>query len=393
MTARRLIAGALGLFVLSSIAFSFWKGSNRHESGQADPGAASSAQDGVIVYYLHATFRCVTCNQIEAMTRRLVDTEFAEDLRAGRLLWREVNFEIEEELARRYDVASSCVVVVQKAHGQESHARLDKVWTLVDSPEEFNPYVRTAVRSALEGRLGEASSKDERMPFWLAVLTALWLGILTSVSPCPLATNIAAVSFIGKRVDNKRLVFLSGGLYTLGRMCAYLALAVIVMAGLMASGEIGRLIDKYLNQVLGPVLILVGMLLLGLLAFSASLGVGGARLQERASKGGIVWAFILGLVFALSFCPVSAGLFFGGLIPLGVSQESHFVLPAFYSVGTALPVIGFAFLVAFASNYVGRAFNRLTQIERWFRLAAGGVFLAAGIYLSLTHNYGMSLLT
>lgn len=115
MTAKRLISGALGLFVLTSVGFSVWREWNRREGGRTDPGGAARSGDHVIVYYMHAAFRCVTCNQIEAMARMLVDTEFAEDLRSGRLVWRDVDFQSREDLARRYDVASSCVVIVQQA--------------------------------------------------------------------------------------------------------------------------------------------------------------------------------------------------------------------------------------------------------------------------------------
>jgi len=225
------------------------------------------------------------------------------------------------------------------------------------------------------------------MMSWLVVGSALWLGILTSISPCPLATNVAAISFIGRRVGNTRQVLLSGLLYTIGRAAAYLALGVVVMAGLMASGDISRFLLQYLNQILGPMLILMGMLLLGILGFTASLSLAGSGVQERASRGSVWWALILGVLFALSFCPVSAGLFFGGLIPLSTSSESRFVLPALFGVGTALPVIVFAFLVAFGSQYVGRAFNRLTQVEKWVRSITGVLFILAGIYYCLAHIF------
>ena len=225
---------------------------------------------------------------------------------------------------------------------------------------------------------------------WLAITTALWLGVLTSISPCPLASNIAAISFIGRRVGSTRHVLLSGLLYTIGRTAAYVALGMLVLAGLMASGEVARFLQRYLNQLLGPVLILVGMLLLGWFSFTASLTFAGAGVQERAGKGGAWWSIVLGVLFALSFCPVSAGLFFGGLIPLSAANGSRLVLPMLYGAGTALPVIVFAFLMAFASQSVGRAFNRLTQIERWVRFATGAVFILAGIYYCLTYIYGVS---
>jgi cytochrome c biogenesis protein CcdA len=226
---------------------------------------------------------------------------------------------------------------------------------------------------------------------WFAIGSAIWLGILTSISPCPLASNIAAISFIGRRVDSKRHVLLSGLFYTFGRTLTYLVLGMIVMAGLLASGEMARFLQKYMNQILGPVLILVGMILLGLLNVSASFNLAGSRVQERAGKGGVWWSVILGILFALSFCPVSAGLFFGGLIPLSTSNGSKFVLPGLFGIGTALPVIVFAFLMAFGSQYVGRAFNRMTQIEWWVRMITGTVFILAGIYYCLTHIYGISL--
>jgi cytochrome c biogenesis protein CcdA len=226
---------------------------------------------------------------------------------------------------------------------------------------------------------------------WIVLGSALWLGILTSISPCPLATNIAAISFIGRKVGSTRQVLLSGLLYTAGRAVAYLALGVVIMAGLMASGEIARFLQRYLNQILGPVLVLVGMLLLGLLNVTGSLTLAGSGLQQRAAKGGAGWALVLGILFALSFCPVSAGLFFGGLIPLSTSSQSRFVLPTLYGVGTALPVIVFAFIIAFASQYVGKAFHRLTQVERWVRIVTGVVFILAGVYYSLAYVYGVKL--
>jgi len=222
---------------------------------------------------------------------------------------------------------------------------------------------------------------------WFAVGSALGLGILTSISPCPLASNIAAISFIGRKTSSARMVLLNGLLYTLGRTVAYLALGVIIMAGLMASSDVSGFFTRHLNQFLGPVLILVGMLLLGLLNVSASLNLAGTGLQQRAGRGGAAWALPLGMLFALSFCPVSAGLFFGGLIPLSTSSGSRFLVPTLYGIGTALPVIVFAFLMAFASQAIGRAFNILAHIDRWARGITGTIFIVVGVYYSLAFVY------
>ncbi len=226
---------------------------------------------------------------------------------------------------------------------------------------------------------------------WTVVAAAFWFGILTSISPCPLATNIAAISFISRKVGKLRPVLLSGLLYAGGRTVAYLALGALIMGGLMAGGQIALFLQRYLNQALGPALILVGMVLLGMLSSTASVSLVGDRMQARASKGGIGWAALLGILFALSFCPVSAGLFFGVLIPLSVANESIVLLPLVYGIGTAAPVMVFATLIAFASQRLGSAFNRLTQIERWVRRVTGVIFILAGIYYSLVYVYELPI--
>jgi cytochrome c biogenesis protein CcdA len=229
------------------------------------------------------------------------------------------------------------------------------------------------------------------MSAWLAMGSAVWLGILTSVSPCPLASNVAAIGFIGRQVGSTRAVLLSGLLYTAGRAVAYVALATLILSGLLASDSIARFLQRYGSQLLGPVLVLVGMVLLGMLGSTLSFQVAGQRTQERVARGGVLGAAALGFLFALSFCPVSAGLYFGGLLPLAASSGSRIGLPALFSVGTALPVIAFAFLIAFASHRVGAAFDRLTQVERWVRTGTGVVFVLAGIYYCLTGIYGVAL--
>ncbi|MCP4745236.1 MAG: sulfite exporter TauE/SafE family protein [Desulfobacteraceae bacterium] len=225
---------------------------------------------------------------------------------------------------------------------------------------------------------------------WTLFFSALWLGILTAISPCPLATNIAAISFIGRKAEHKNHVIGSGLLYSAGRTIAYILLGVIITAGMLGSAEVSRFLQKYMNEALGPILIILGLVLLGGWPGSgASLHIGAERLQEKAKKGGLIWAVPIGFLFALSFCPVSAGLFFGGLVPLALKHQSPVMLPVVYGIGTSLPVVIFAFLMAFGSTYVGKAFNRLTHIEIWIRRLAGAAFIIAGLYYCLTHIYGI----
>ncbi len=226
---------------------------------------------------------------------------------------------------------------------------------------------------------------------WVWIGSALWLGILTAISPCPMATNIAAISFISRQVGDRRGVLGAGLLYTLGRTVAYVALAVLIMSGLTATADLSRFLQKYLNLALGPVLILLGLILLGWIGSAVSLNLAGDRVQQRAARGGPAWAFGLGVLFALSFCPISAALYFMGLIPLTVKAGSRFLLPLGYGLGTALPVLLFALLIAFAAEYLGKAFDRIAAVERWVRRIAGVLFILAGLYYCLQHIYGLSL--
>jgi len=223
--------------------------------------------------------------------------------------------------------------------------------------------------------------------FMFATASALWLGILTSISPCPLATNIAAISYIGRRVDSPRLVFLTGLLYTLGRTLAYLALAIVLVATALSNLQVSLFLEKYMHVLLGPILILVGMLLLGLIRFSISGSGVSENMQNRVDAMGIWGAILLGVVFALSFCPTSAGLFFLTLIPLAVEVNSSVTLPVMYGIGTAVPVIVFAFLIALSAQSVGKAYNVLAKIEKWARMITGGIFLAVGIYFCLKYVF------
>jgi cytochrome c-type biogenesis protein len=152
-----------------------------------------------------------------------------------------------------------------------------------------------------------------------------------------------------------------------------------------------RFLQKYLNEILGPLLILLGMILLGLLGSGLSLNFAGSKIQERFAAAGAWSSLPLGILFALSFCPISAGLFFAALIPLAIQHHSPILLPALYGIGTALPVIAFAFLIAFGAQYVGKAFNRLSSLEHAMRIGAGILFILVGLYYCLSHIYGIPI--
>ena len=217
----------------------------------------------------------------------------------------------------------------------------------------------------------------------LAVVSALWLGLLTSISPCPLATNIAAVSFVGARVGAPRTVLLAGALYTAGRSLAYLVLGAGAVWGLLSLVEVSSFLQGPAHKALGPLLILVGLFLLGVFTFDLGGGRLAAAMQGRVERWGVWGALPLGIVFALSFCPLSAALFFGSLLPLAVSHESPVLLPTVYGLGTAVPVAVFAVLIALGVNWLGRAFEKVGAFEKWARRVTGIVFVVVGVYETL----------
>jgi len=218
---------------------------------------------------------------------------------------------------------------------------------------------------------------------WLAAGSALWLGILTSISPCPLATNIAAVSYVGRQVGSTRAVLVSGGLYTAGRTLAYVVLGAAAVWSLMSMVAVSGFLQGGFHRALGPLLIVVGLLLLGVFKIDLpAIGIS-TGLQERVDRSGIWGAGLLGIVFALSFCPVSAGLFFGSLVPLAADRSSPLLLPTLYGIGTALPVALFAVVLAAGAGWLGRALDRVQSFEIWARRATAVVFIGVGIYETL----------
>jgi sulfite exporter TauE/SafE len=206
-----------------------------------------------------------------------------------------------------------------------------------------------------------------------------------------MTTNIAAISYIGKRVDRPRIVLFSGLAYTIGRMITYVAIGVLVVAGALSIPDVALFLQKHMNKLLGPILVIVGFLLLGVINIRLpGMGVSD-RLAGRVEKWGVWGAGLLGLLFALSFCPISAALFFGSLIPLAVDYQSSFVMPTLYGVGTALPVVGFAVLIALGTGFVGSAFNRLRTFSKWAQRITAVVFIGVGIYLILVYLLGVPL--
>jgi len=225
----------------------------------------------------------------------------------------------------------------------------------------------------------------------LSIGTALWLGILTSISPCPLAGNIAAISFIGKRVGSPIKVLLSGLLYVLGRMTAYFILGIVIVMSLLSIPKLSQILQNQVNIALGPILLVIGLILLNIIKFKIR-GFGiSDKIGKKAESMGIWAAFPLGMLFAISFCPISAALFFGSLIPLAVKSNSGVFLPAVYGIGTGLPVIIFAYIISFGTHSLGKAFDKITQFEKWTRRLTGAIFIIVGLYYILAYIFKLNI--
>ncbi len=180
-------------------------------------------------------------------------------------------------------------------------------------------------------------------------------------------------------------MLLAGVLYTVGRSLTYMTVGALLVWSLLSAPRVSLVLQRTMNKALGPILIVVGIFLLGIIPLRLPSSGWAQKAGERIAKWGPLGAFLLGILFALTFCPVSAALFFGSLLPLAIEQHSPLLLPALFGIGTGVPVLGFAIAIALGAQSLGKVFGKLTKIERWVRWLTGGVFIGVGIYLTLLH--------
>jgi cytochrome c biogenesis protein CcdA len=214
----------------------------------------------------------------------------------------------------------------------------------------------------------------------IPILTAFLLGVLTSISPCPLATNITAIAYISKEIKTAKHTLLNGIFYTIGRGASYTILATLIYFGL-SSFQISSIFQGWGDKILGPVLIIIGLLMFGIIKIN--FGKGGERIEKIKiwlAQKGFIGSFLLGMLFALAFCPYSGVLFFGVLIPLVLKSTESLLLPPIFALGTGLPVILFSFLIAFSIQKLGQVFQIMQKIEKIMRYSVAIIFLFAGAY-------------
>ena len=210
-------------------------------------------------------------------------------------------------------------------------------------------------------------------------LTALLLGLMTAISPCPLATNITAVGFISRDIENRNRVFINGLLYTLGRAITYTAIALIIFLG-ADQLKFGDFFQRYGEKLVGPLLVMIGLFMLDIIKIKFPVfNILTSRMQDK-KKWGYLDAILLGLVFALAFCPYSGVLYFGMLVPLTVASASGLYLPIVFAIATGIPVIIFAWIIAYTISGIGGVYNKLKSFELWFRRIIAILFIVVGIY-------------
>lgn len=223
----------------------------------------------------------------------------------------------------------------------------------------------------------------------MAVVAALLLGFLTAVSPCPLATNVAAIGYISKDIHSRRSIFINGLLYTLGRVIAYSALGAVLIYIIRQGAstyEIQKAITKYGEILLAPFMLIIGIVMLfahkiNLPSFGPSTG-----LMSKVKRGAL-GSLILGILFALVFCPSSGFFYFGMLIPMSAAENGGYLLPLVFAIGTALPVIIFAWFLAFSISNISKVYNSMKFAEFWFRMVVGWLFIFTGIYFAYIYYF------
>lgn len=213
-----------------------------------------------------------------------------------------------------------------------------------------------------------------------AFVTAIVLGLMTAISPCPLATNISAIGFISRDIEDRKRVFYNGLIYTLGRAISYTGLALILYFG-ASKMEVSLLFQGWGEKILGPLMILIGLFMLDVIKINfPGLSSITDKIGEKSRKS-YRSTLLLGMAFALAFCPYSGVLYFVMLIPLSIASAGGLYLPLIFALATGLPVIIFAWLLAFAVGNVGKTYNRIRVFELWFRRLVSVLFILAGLYL------------
>lgn len=219
----------------------------------------------------------------------------------------------------------------------------------------------------------------------ITLVAAFFIGLMNAISPCPLVTNITAIAYISQKIDSSRHTLLVGILYTAGRAFTYAGLASLIIYAGLSTQEIAIFLQSYGERFLGPFLILMGLVMLEVIKIGFIKGGNATyKLKERLSNRGYLGGFLLGALFALSFCPFSAVLYFGMLIPLAMKMGDGVVIPSVFAIATGLPVILFSAILVKSASKLGVIMNRVQLFEKYMRKAMAIIFILAGVYQTVS---------
>ncbi|NQU79882.1 sulfite exporter TauE/SafE family protein [Candidatus Woesearchaeota archaeon] len=215
----------------------------------------------------------------------------------------------------------------------------------------------------------------------IGIVAAFFIGLMTAISPCPLMTNITAIAYASKKIDNSKHTIIVGVLYTLGRMFTYVLIASAIVWFGLNTQAIALFLQRYGEKLLGPLLLLIGIVMLDVIKFRFLKSNDWLNnLKEKLAKKGFIGSFLLGVIFALAFCPFSAVLFFGMLIPIALRAGDGLVIPSVFAFATGLPVIIFSFILVYSVSKLGTIMGKIQTFEKYSRKVVAGIFIFAGLY-------------
>jgi len=215
----------------------------------------------------------------------------------------------------------------------------------------------------------------------IPTIAAFFIGLMMAISPCPLATNITAIAYVSRKIGGNWNTLITGFVYTLGRMLTYVSLSSLIVYIGVNVQTISLLLQSYGEKILGPLLIFVGLVMLNVIKFPSLKG--SSRLEivkETLSEKGHIGSFFLGSIFALAFCPFSAVLFFGMLIPLALTYSDGLIIPSVFSFATGLPVIILSFVLVHSVSRIGTIMHKIRLFEKYARYIVACVFVLIGLY-------------
>lgn len=346
---------------------------------------SNSLVDMVEVYHFHRTRQCPTCIRIGNLTELTLKTYFQNELDSGKLVFAHINVELPEnaQIAEKYGATGSSLMIgVYRKDGSFSKEENTDVWYKMGNQEEYLAYMKGIMsKSSLETKMDLMLFLEAMGASNFPLVAAFFIGIMMALSPCPLVTNLTAIAYTSRKIGHSKKTFWVGLAYTLGRMFTYVALAsMIVYIGVSVQG-VSAFLQAYGEKFIGPLMILIGLVMLEVIKLDFK--VAGPRLdglKEILSEKGYLGSFLLGVVFALAFCPFSAVLFFGMLIPLALKFSDGILIPSAFAFATGLPVILMSLVLVNSASKMGMIMNKVQVFEKRMRQFVAAVFILAGIY-------------